>query len=168
MGTETMSLNLIAPTILLLVSAYEDFKSRKIKNKTLIVLGALSIVFAIFAFDREMLFDGLGGVGLAFLLLMPLYILRAIGAGDVKLSIILGFLVGSFDFLNIFIFALICGCLIGFIKIVIDKKLSLFFKNILHILTNKSKKNLDLQHIPFAVALLAGWVCHLLQQGRIL
>jgi Flp pilus assembly protein protease CpaA len=115
-----------------------------------------------------MLFDGLGGVGLAFLLLMPLYILRAIGAGDVKLSIILGFLVGSFDFLNIFIFALICGCLIGFVKIIIDKKLSLFFKNILHILTNKSKKNLDLQHIPFAVALLAGWVCHLLQQGRIL
>lgn len=163
-----MSLNLIAPTILLLVSAYEDFKSRKIKNKTLLVLGALSIIFAIFAFDREMLFDGLGGVGLAILLLIPLYALKAIGAGDIKLSIILAFLVGSFDFLNIFIFALICGFLIGFIKIILDKKVTLFFKNILHILTNKPKDNLDLQHIPFAVALLAGWFCHLIQQGRIL
>ncbi len=96
-----------------------DIRSRRIPN--FIVLPALLIGFALnaFLFGASGLVLAAGGFGLALLIYMPLYLLRGMGAGDVKLMAAVGALVGWQNWLALFIITGLLGGLLAVLLMLI-------------------------------------------------
>ncbi len=93
-----------------LVAAVTDLRSRKIPN-WLTLAGVLAgiLLNSFLAVDRYNWRSALFGMGLAFLVYFPLYLLRGMGAGDVKLMAAVGALVGPANWFAIFILSNVLG-----------------------------------------------------------
>jgi prepilin peptidase CpaA len=91
------------------VAAVYDIRFRRIPNW--LVLAALLLGLALngFLFGGGGLLTSLKGIGLAFVIYFPLYLLRGMGAGDVKLMMAIGSLVGPGPWFIIFL----CTGLLG-------------------------------------------------------
>ncbi|EEG09804.1 A24 family peptidase [Pseudogulbenkiania ferrooxidans] len=93
----------------LLAAVITDTAARKIPNK--LVLGGLAVAFLCqgLFFGGSGLLDGAKGMGLGFVLFLPLYLLRAMGAGDVKLMAMVGAFTGMQDIVGIVLFTFVAG-----------------------------------------------------------
>lgn len=171
MGTKKLMFGtILLPSIILAVSAFEDIRTKRVTNKLLLSLFAVVFIVQLLVLKQFEFAESISGVVTAFLLLSPLFLLKALGAADIKVFMLLGFLTGPYQILNIFIFSLVCAVIFGFAIVVQKKGSAVFFQNIKNILTFKKDQVSNLQHIPFTVALLAGWICYLVYQyhGRII
>ncbi|MBI2689334.1 MAG: prepilin peptidase [Acidobacteria bacterium] len=118
------------------VAACTDMHDRRIPNW----LTAAGVVcgFALNAF----LYGGAGlkhaglGLGLALLIYLPLFILRGMGAGDVKLMASIGALAGPANWLRIFVFTAILGGLIAVVFILYRGALRRAIRNVGRILVS--------------------------------
>jgi prepilin peptidase CpaA len=79
----------------LIYACYTDLRFRKVYN-TLIVFGLISSL-GLWLLNANVSggMQWLQGVGLAFMCFMPLYLLKGMAAGDVKLAMVVGGIVGS-------------------------------------------------------------------------
>lgn len=95
------------------VAAFTDIRSRRIPNA--LVVGAFLSGFAANAFLSGV--DGLwragAGAGLAMLVYFPLFLLRGMGAGDVKLMMAVGALAGPRAWFWVFVIAALTGAVSG-------------------------------------------------------
>jgi prepilin peptidase CpaA len=98
--------------LLLLAAAWHDLRSRRIPN-ALVFPGAVGGVLLNALLPQEMgglgVFDSLVGMGVGLLLLLPLYLLRAMAAGDVKLMAMTGAFLGVRGVANAFPYVLLAG-----------------------------------------------------------
>jgi prepilin peptidase CpaA len=95
--------------VMVVVAGVYDIRYRRIPNW--LVLPAVVVGFGLNAFlygVAGLKYAGLG-FGLAVLIYMPLYMLRGMGAGDVKLAAALGAFVGWQNWVALFIFAGLIG-----------------------------------------------------------
>jgi prepilin peptidase CpaA len=107
---------LVLQAILLLIvgiAAIYDLRYRRIPNWVVLAglvlgLGVNTFLFAWAGLQRSLL-----GLGLAFLIYFPLYLLRGMGAGDVKLMAAVGSIVGWADWIGIFFFTAIVGGIVA-------------------------------------------------------
>lgn len=92
------SLNIGFLLLLLLIAAWCDIRSRRIPN-AVVFPGAVVGVLSNAMLPQEMgglgVLDSLAGLGVGLVLLLPLYLLRAMGAGDVKLMAMTGAFLGA-------------------------------------------------------------------------
>jgi prepilin peptidase CpaA len=98
--------------ILLLIvclAAVYDLRYRRIPNWIVLAGLALGLGVNTFLFEWAGLRQSLYGLGLAFLIYFPLYLLHGMGAGDVKLMAAVGAIVGWADWLGIFFLTAIVG-----------------------------------------------------------
>lgn len=70
---------------LLLYCAVTDVRIRKIKNRSILAGLAGGIFFLLCTGSVAALWDGISAMGFVFLIFFPLFALRMLGAGDVKL-----------------------------------------------------------------------------------
>ena len=75
------------------------------------------------------------GFGIATLIYFPLYMVRGMGAGDVKLMMAVGSLVGPMNWLGICFLSVVVGGAAGLILVVMSGKLRQTFSNMGYILT---------------------------------
>ncbi len=103
---------LVLATVVLTAAVY-DFRFRRIPNW--LNLSGLVLGFGLNALFFQMHGAIAAGQGLLFAILiyMPLYLLRAMGAGDVKLMAALGSLVGPWNWLQIFLATAIAGGIVA-------------------------------------------------------
>lgn len=107
-GTVPLSLK-FALIALVLVAAGYDWRFRRIPN-WLNVAGALTgLVLNTFLFTHSGMMSAAIGMLLALLVYVPLYLLRAMGAGDVKLMGAVGAIVGPQQWFLIFLCSAIAG-----------------------------------------------------------
>lgn len=80
----------------LLGVVFWDFFKRKVSNAWLFIAGLLCVVLYVFdlRIGSEGWLNGAQGALVAFVALIPFYILRWMGAGDVKFGLVLGFWLG--------------------------------------------------------------------------
>lgn len=79
--------------VLVAMAAWTDVRSRRIPNEIVVTgFGAALLLRAMIGVDAHV--DGLQGAGLAFLIVLPLFALRAVGGGDAKLLIMVGAFMG--------------------------------------------------------------------------
>ena len=101
---------------LLVVAAWHDIRSRRIPN-VLVFPGAVAGVLSNTLLPQEMgglgVFDSLAGLGVGLILLLPLYLLRAMGAGDVKLMGMTGAFLGANGVAGAFMHVLLAGGLLA-------------------------------------------------------
>jgi len=81
------------------------------------------------------LWMSLKGAGLAFVIYFPLYLLRGIGAGDVKLATAVGAIVGPVNWFGIFVWTLAFRGIAALILILTRRRLRRSLANIRAILT---------------------------------
>jgi len=114
-------INCIEGTILLAAALISDIKSRKIKNKitlTFITVGLLtnSIISGFNGLKNSLL-----GIVIPVILLILLYALRMLGAGDIKLLSALGAVFGVGAILKITAYSFIAGGIISLVLMAVRR-----------------------------------------------
>jgi len=101
---------------LLVCAAFADVRSRRIPNKLVLIGIALAIAAHAIAMSigaaspaGRAWWAPLTGLAAGFALLLPLHLMRAMGAGDVKLMAMVGAFVGSSTVLAVALYTLVAG-----------------------------------------------------------
>jgi prepilin peptidase CpaA len=110
--------NTLPMLLLVFVAAICDLQSGRIPNPLILAGVIFGLGFAFFNNGTEGLLTAFVGFGLGFILLLPGYLLRFTGAGDVKLLATLGIFSGPALVLEIFAISVITGALFVLLKIV--------------------------------------------------
>jgi prepilin peptidase CpaA len=164
-----------ALTILLLLAATADCRSRRIPNR-LILLG---IAFAMIdQCIRWPLLEGplfvFGGLLVGLGLFLPLYLLRAMGAGDVKLLAMVGAFLGPADIVRVALATMLVGGVMAIFFVTVKGTIgrmtrnirSLFEVGLLDVLGGRSPNlqltpSLSAGRLPYGVAIATGTVGYL-------
>lgn len=165
---------LFASTYLALISI-NDAKFSKIPNYITFSFGVFSLAF-------NTVTAGWGGLGLAFVgaatglaLLLPLFFLGGMGAGDVKALAALGALMGPKDITQIFLYMGLFGGIVGILYLFTSGRLVIFFLDFFqqlkkvfyfkNIELTKAPKSQSGIRFPYAVAIAFGFSIHSIYGG---
>jgi prepilin peptidase CpaA len=113
----------IVLALVVIVAAAYDVRFRRIPNWLVLAGLVLGIGLNTFLFEWSGLRHSLFGLGLGFLVYFPLYLLRGMGAGDVKLMAAIGSIVGAANWLGIFLITAVLGGLIAIILLLFRGRL---------------------------------------------
>lgn len=102
---------------LLALAVWHDVRSRRIPNPLVFGGALLGVLLQTLAPQGAGLWSALAGLALGLLLLLPMYSLRAMGAGDVKLLAMIGAFLGPQQIVGVFLASLLAG---GVLAIVVS------------------------------------------------
>ena len=146
------------PSFVLILSVGFDLWTKKIPNHFILALAAISIVFIWPTYGMEKIPFALLHCLLVILFLLPVYVLRIVGGGDVKLVAVLSLILPLNTLFNTVIAGFVFGGLLGLVKVIVDGKLYTLLWNLKSILKFKTSGTMDLTTFPFSVGLLLGWL----------
>lgn len=105
------------------VGAAFDLKDRKIPNW--LTVSGLALALLVRAVPGDpVLMSGVLGLGLAFLVVLPLFGLGLMGGGDAKLLMVVGALLGPVPFIVAFLYTSVVGGLMALVAAVVSGRLS--------------------------------------------
>ena len=167
-----------ALTILLTaLAAFVDFRSRKIPNWLTVPAFVAGVTLRTILFGWPGTKSALEGTGLALLLLLPLVLLRALGAGDWKLMGAVGAFLGPLMFLFVLLGSILISGLMAVVEMARTKRVRETLHNMwvlvqgfftfgLRANPKISLDNPELLKLPFGVAVaLATLVCYCAARG---
>lgn len=150
-------------------AAFFDLRQRRVPNWITLPAVVVAIALNTFLYETPGLWFSLKGLGLALLIYFPLYLLRGMGAGDVKLMAAIGAAVGPLDWLGILFLTAILGGLAAMIAIVSRGRVRRTAKNIWFIILSLvhhqapyeanpalDVKNVAAVRLPHAIAIALG------------
>ena len=120
-------------------------------------LTGVGILF-VFLNDQASPLNSFVGFWVGGLLMLPLVLPGAIGAGDMKFMMCFGILMGTIAIFEIFLYSLFWGALIGVLQSLTAGKISNLVSN-LSLMSMKMKPT-QLHKIPYTVAILFGWLSY--------
>lgn len=187
MTSELMGLMvLMVLTALLLLATREDVRIHRISNQLVLVgvvlgLGFNGLLPEGIGFNSEVP-GGLGwlasvkGLALGIAVLLPMYLLRAMGAGDVKLMGMVGAFLGPADLIGALIATFIAGGVMALVVALWSKQLMSMLHNVkLMLFSGLLRMNagqlpvmndlpVSVARLPYAVAITAGTLGYLVWQ----
>lgn len=172
--------------LLLLIVALQDIRSHKISNKLVLVGLVVGVVLngllpQGWGFNSAMpgglgWFAGLQGFGVGMAAFLPIYWLRAMGAGDVKLMAMVGAFLGPAQVLGAILATFIAGGVMAVAVVLWSRQLANFLLNIrmmlmggllnMHLgqLPQIDAAPLSVGKLPYAVAIMTGTIGYLVWQ----
>ncbi len=138
---------LIVKTLLaaiVVVAAVWDFRARRIPNWVSLSGVVLGIALNSFLYEAAGLRMSIEGILLAFAIYFPLYLIRGMGAGDVKLMAAVGAIMGWQNWLGILVLTSLFGAAIALALVTWQGVLARTLYNIVLIL-----KSLALRQAPY-------------------
>jgi prepilin peptidase CpaA len=168
--------------VIVVTAAIYDLRYRRIPNW--LVLVGLVLGFGLNTFWPKFALAGLTraglGMGLALLIYFPLYLLRAMGAGDAKLMAALGSIVGPGNWIVLFVATAILGGIMALIVLLFAGRIRKTFWNLGWILNEiihfrapyHSSEELDVRsaramRLPHGVAIALGSIAFLVMASRL-
>lgn len=119
----------VALVLMVLAAAFSDIRSRSIPNW--LTLGGIAAGVALNTYSTGL--AGLKfaaiGFGVAALIFLPLFMIRFLGGGDVKLMAAVGTLAGAANLFGIFIFDAIFGGVVALVLIIARGRLKKTLRN---------------------------------------
>ena len=115
------------------VAAVYDIRFRRIPNWLSLTMVALGLVLNLALQGTPGIVTSLIGLLVASLIYFPLYLLRAMGAGDVKLMAAVGAVVGVRNWFFVFVFSIVIGAVLGLLALLARGRLRRALGNILQI-----------------------------------
>ncbi len=116
-----MTIKYIQLSILLVLALISDIKTYKIKNNIVYPFIILGLLTNVYYNSLQGVKESLIGIMLPILLLFILYLLRMLGAGDIKLFSAIGSIMGYGFVFNTILYSIIAGGIIS-LEILIVKK----------------------------------------------
>lgn len=158
-----------------------DLRYRRIPNWLNLSAITLGLVVNIFLFALHGFVFALLGMGFSLLIYVPLYLVRGMGAGDVKLMAAIGAIVGPWNWLGIFLFTALLGGVVSLLYVLFRRRLHQTFWNMGMIIGDllrvrlpaKREARLDIRHsealrIPHGAVIALGAIAFLSVGSRIL
>jgi len=122
-----------------LAAAYYDLRVRRIPNWISLSGVILGLGLNIYFQNRLGLMTALGGLLIALSIYVPLYALKGMGAGDVKLMAAVGAIAGPGNWLNIFIMTALLGGAAALTLVLLRRKMGQTLINVSAIVANLAK-----------------------------
>lgn len=139
--------------LLLSLALKQDLKSYKIPNATILVGYLLSLLFFLQDYEWTGLYKWVGSMTLPILILFPLFVIKALGAGDIKLFSVIGGFFGITYVINLIAIAFVIGGILSLAKLIINRNFKHRFihfltysKNLHFKITNHISKELDYRY----------------------
>jgi len=160
-----------ALVVLLVAAAVSDVKTRRIPN-ALVFAGAL-YGLAWHAFFESGVFTALGGLAVGLGGLLPLYLLRVMGAGDVKLMAMAGAFLGASDAFGAVLATLVAGGVLAVALTLATGRFAAMLRNVLAVCRGTMLSlatgvsglavhdGPSAGRMPYAVAIAAGTIVYL-------
>ncbi len=152
-----VTLTTLLPLSYLAIAVVDDLCFRKFHNWLFIALTLVGVIYVSF-FAELTAMQALGGFVVGGALMLPLVIMGAIGAGDMKFMMCFGILMGTLKIFEIFVYALFWGALIGVLQSMLAGKLPELLAN-MKIMMHKLKPS-KTQKIPYTIAIMMAWFSH--------
>ena len=134
--------------LLVIPAAIWDLFERRVPNWLTLPGVLLGFGLNMILFESAGFWMALRGLGLALLIYFPLYLLRGIGAGDVKLMAAIGAVVGPANWLAIFVITALIGGVSALVLLAAKGRLQKTFGNIWLILLRVSHGRAPFQDDP--------------------
>jgi len=103
--------------ILVIIAAIWDIRTRRIPNWLTLSGVILGVALNTFLFEIDGLWFSLKGLGVAFGVYFVLYLLHAMGAGDVKLMAAVGAAAGAGNWVGILVLTSVAGAVAGILLV---------------------------------------------------
>jgi prepilin peptidase CpaA len=103
------------------MAVINDLHNYKVRNEITFTFAVVGIVYNALALNSQLLYSSLLGMLLPFILLLPLYVLKMLGAGDIKLFCSMGALIGGTDILFAIAYSFLAGGFVVLMLMVIRK-----------------------------------------------
>jgi len=116
-----------------------DYRSRRVPNWLTFPGICLGIGLNVFQAGMAGLWSSLQGLAVALAIYGSLYLLRALGAGDVKLMAAIGAVAGPAHWLRIFLLTALCGGVVAVVLIVMRGRFRHTMSNAGAVLANLSR-----------------------------
>lgn len=150
------------PSLILIVAAVDDLKTRKIHNWLVGTCFIVATVSVTLVYGWQGFTSGFVASSLALTLTLPLVLVKALGAGDMKIMLAFAMVSQWQIVFWVIVYALMWGAILGLIKAFIDKRGLLLLRNTFFIATRKlSASDPGMTKIPFSIALIFGWLTQL-------
>lgn len=146
------------PSVILVPSLIFDLWTKKIPNPLLLAFTGVSLILVGTTQGLGALPWALLKTLISFLFLLPIYILRIIGGGDVKLVLVLSIIMFLENLLYTVCVSFICGGILGLVKSVVDRKFYILLWNLRSILKREPYYRDNLNFFPFSVSLFLAWL----------
>jgi prepilin peptidase CpaA len=114
-------IRLVEIILLLLLAVYCDIRIYKIKNAIILLFTAAGLLTGFLSQGAHGLLMSLSGMLLPLILLFPLYALKMLGAGDIKLLCAVGSIAGSGTILYTIAYSFLAGGVIALAIMIIRK-----------------------------------------------
>lgn len=143
-----LKLGILAGAILLsLIAGYTDLRSRRIPNWLTVPGFVVGVSASTILGGWAGLKNSLLGTGLAFALLLPFWLLRSLGAGDLKFAAALGAYTGPGRLVDILIGSIFVAGIMALALVIYKGRLVETIRNIGHILISLVKFRLPGTHV---------------------
>lgn len=157
-----------------LTAAVYDARYRKIPNWLSLSGVILGLGLNVYLSGWNGLEAAALGFGFALLIYTPLYLIRGMGAGDVKLMAAIGAIAGPHDWLNIFIATALAGGIVSLLAVIVKKRAHQTLLNLITIVSElahlrrpaKADARLDVRNpgslrMPHAISIAVGCIAFL-------
>jgi prepilin peptidase CpaA len=148
-------------TAALLAGMVDDLRSRKVHNALVLALLGLILLASVYFRGFEGSLPGFSAFLLALVLAIPLFMLGALGGGDVKLFAVFALAVDPLTMFWTLIFSFVWGALFGVLRAALHRNLPSLVRNTYKITTRQRLHIQEFQKIPYTFALLLGWFTQL-------
>lgn len=161
----------------LLAAVFSDVATRKIPNRLILVGIVTGLLAQAFLPGGDGFLSALKGLLFGFGLFLPLYLLRVMGAGDVKLMAMVGCFTGSPAIFGVVLCALLAGGVLSLMfsmkmkasrRMLANVKFIIFMKSIKAAgggLASSDDMTASVGTLPYAMAIAIGTAGYLVWQG---
>ena len=143
---------------LISASVIDDLRSRKVHNSLVVWIFVLSLAAALLKSGPSVLMQVLISMLAAFVFCLPLYKLRALGGGDLKLMVALGPVMAWGTVGWTLAYSLVWGSILGLVMVIINRQTADFMRNLTSLAMRNPVPRQQLHKMPYTIAILLGFL----------
>jgi prepilin peptidase CpaA len=176
LGRYFIEISMAMVLLLVAVAMVFDVKSHRIPNWLVFFGALLGLSYQAFSTYGIGAMASIQGLAVGLAAFMPLYLLRAMGAGDVKLMAMVGTYLGPLSTLGAVLTVFIAGGVLAMAAAIRNKALPRLYENLRYIMADMSMKIMvggaakvdavpvSAGKLPYAIAIAAGTAIHIYLQ----
>ncbi len=148
-------------TLTLIAGMVDDLRSRKVHNALIMALLPVVAFSSLYFRGIDGTMIGIGAMLLALIITIPLFAVRILGGGDVKLFGVFALALDPVSMFWTLIYSFFWGALFGVTRAALSKQLLALVRNTTKAASRQKIEAQQLQKIPYTFALLLGWLTQL-------